>query len=436
MSQDKNAPTKTDHRRNRRRNEDRSFRGVQRELEAARHISEVLFESSNSDEVIKRALDAAVEVVDAEGGSILIANPQAGELVFRHSIGTKPVPVGTAIPWEKGIAGHVFRSGEPIIIDDVTRDGHHFKAIDKMTDFLTRDMIAAPLRRWNGEPIGVLEVLNKRGCRFNANDLQLLLIVSAISGSAIERARLNEEAKLAEMTNLFSQIGHDVKNLLTPVVFGTELLDEALENFFSRLPETEQQAVARQYQISRKTISSLTIASSRIQQRLKEMSDCVVGISTAPRFAPCRLDKIVGEVFEALRAPAQLAGVALDMPGLEALPEITADDSRLFNVFYNLVNNAIGAMPTGGTVTISGARAADGGGLLVSVADTGCGMPAEVSADLFTARARSRKRLGSGLGTRIVKDVIDAHCGRIKVRSEVGVGTTFDIFLPHAPPKT
>jgi signal transduction histidine kinase len=61
-------------------------------------------------------------------------------------------------------------------------------------------------------------------------------------------------------------------------------------------------------------------------------------------------------------------------------------------------------------------------------------MSPEVCGTLFTAPRTSRKRLGSGIGTRIVKDAVEAHGGRIEVTSELGAGTTFTIFLPLAPP--
>ena len=76
--------------------------------------------------------------------------------------------------------------------------------------------------------------------------------------------------------------------------------------------------------------------------------------------------------------------------------------------------------------------APEGDGLVLDVADTGRGMSPEVRDRLFTDKAvSSRKHLGSGLGTKLVKDVIDAHGGRISVESAVDVGTTIRIFLPH-----
>ena len=62
-------------------------------------------------------------------------------------------------------------------------------------------------------------------------------------------------------------------------------------------------------------------------------------------------------------------------------------------------------------------------------------MPAEIRESLFTTKTVSKKAGGTGLGTKIVKDVIDAHGGTITVESEVGLGTTFHIHLPLLPPK-
>jgi signal transduction histidine kinase len=119
--------------------------------------------------------------------------------------------------------------------------------------------------------------------------------------------------------------------------------------------------------------------------------------------------------------------------GLESLPPIRADERRLFNVFYNLLNNALPEVPPGGSVTVKGSVEPDSKIIIFSVADTGRGMSSEVRESLFTNRVISRKHGGTGLGTRIVKDVVDAHGGWIRVESEVGKGTTFVFSLPFEP---
>jgi signal transduction histidine kinase len=122
--------------------------------------------------------------------------------------------------------------------------------------------------------------------------------------------------------------------------------------------------------------------------------------------------------------------VELRAEGLDQVAKIVADKRRLFNAFYNLVNNAIPEVLRGGSVTIRGETASDQQSVSIMVADTGCGMPADVRDSLFSSRAISRKPGGTGLGTKIVKDVIDIHQGTIRVESEVNRGTTFFISLP------
>jgi signal transduction histidine kinase len=75
----------------------------------------------------------------------------------------------------------------------------------------------------------------------------------------------------------------------------------------------------------------------------------------------------------------------------------------------------------------------DTGGIALAVADTGRGMPPEIRDRLFSANAVSTKKGGTGLGTKIVKDVVDTHKGKIWVESEPGVGTTFQLRFPLDP---
>ncbi len=118
---------------------------------------------------------------------------------------------------------------------------------------------------------------------------------------------------------------------------------------------------------------------------------------------------------------------------MEKLPIIQADEHRLFNAFYNLINNAIPEVPSGGTITIEGRVEEGNKAVLLSVADTGKGMKPEIRERLFTNRVVSTKSGGTGLGTKIVKDVVTSHGGSISVESQEGVGTTFYIRLPLDP---
>jgi heavy metal sensor kinase len=117
----------------------------------------------------------------------------------------------------------------------------------------------------------------------------------------------------------------------------------------------------------------------------------------------------------------------------DAEVEVEADMARVSQVVINLLSNGMRYNVQGGRVTACVAD--DGHEALISVTDTGVGIPEEHKAHLFERfyrvdKARSREVGGSGLGLAIVKQIVDAHGGRIEVSSEVGKGTAFRVWLP------
>jgi signal transduction histidine kinase len=296
-----------------------------------------------------------------------------------------------------------------------------------------------------------MNVLNKREGGLYDDDAATLTVISAITAAAIEQARLFEEAKLAQVARLLGDIGHDIKNMLTPVVMGAGILQDELKDLFpdkkqsprektaarqakgSRKPQTDKSAGSSQEETRERftmVIGMLRNASRRIQERVKEIADCVKGMSSPPQFSPCKIASVVHSVEETLGPVAQEKRIALCNESLEDLPVILADDQRLYNAFYNLINNAIPEVSEGGSITVCGQTDPVTKSVIVSVIDTGRGMPPEIRDSLFTTRAISRKPGGTGLGTKIVKDVVDAHGGHITVESKEGVGTTFRLRFP------
>lgn len=423
-----------DRRQSGRRQMDQRLLKRDRELEAARRISLALSQHNQVGDLVEKVLQISLEVLDAASGSVLLADSKSKQLVFQYSAGEKPVPIGTAIPWDQGIAGAVFHSGDPVVVRDVALDARHYSGIDKQTGYKTRDMITFPLKRWEGEPIGVIELLNKHDGRLDEDDISILTIISAMTAMAIEQARLFEEAKLAAVAHRLGDISHDIKNLLTPVVMGAQLMQSEVNALVRALPDgggTEAQASQG---LCNEVIGMVQDAAQLIEDRMREIADCVKGLSTPPRFEPCLVGAVVAGVVKTLGLVAKERHLLLCTEGIDTLPPIMADERRLFNALYNLVNNAIPEVPAGGSITIEGRAAPEAGGVVVSVADTGRGMRPEVLARLFTGQATSRKPGSTGLGTKIVKDVVDAHGGRVTVDSLEGKGTTFHIFLPfHTP---
>ena len=246
-------------------------------------------------------------------------------------------------------------------------------------------------------------------------------------------AELLEETKLAGVTMMLGDIAHDIKNMLMPVLNGAKLLDDDLQELFAILPDVTSKQVTASRKFSRDAIDMIVKNARRIQGRMREIADTVKGISSPLRFAPCQVSEVVEGVFGILRFYATEMEVSLQTQGLDALPPIQADENRLFNALYNLVNNAIPETPVGGSVTIGGSVELDENTAVLTVADTGGGMSQEIRDKLFTKEGISGKAGGTGLGTKIVKDAVDAHAGTITVQSEKGKGTIFTIRLPISP---
>jgi PAS domain S-box-containing protein len=242
--------------------------------------------------------------------------------------------------------------------------------------------------------------------------------------------QLLEETKLAEVSRVVGDIGHDMKNMLMPVINGAKLVEDELEEHFAKITGMPMKEVEASRIFTKEALDMVVNNAQRIQERVREIADMVKGITSPLQLASCQVAEVVEEVFLSLRLYGREKGVSLHARGLDSLPLIHADMNRLFNALYNLINNAIPETPAGGSVTVVGSLGPEAQTVVIRVVDTGGGMPPEIRDRLFTKGAISGKPGGTGLGTRIVKDVVVAHGGTITVDSEQGKGTTFTMELP------
>ena len=430
-----------------------------RQLEAVFRLTSALYQRAKEgltaaglDEQLQETLRVALEVVHADAGTLYLYNPERNTLVFRYVIGEKAKELtGMEIPADKGIAGEVFQTGQAKISEDVTREQRHLREVGERIGYRTRNMVTVPLRDIAGTPIGVLQALNKRDGDFDHHDLEVLSIVATLAGTAIETARMQEERRLAIIARLLGNISHDIKNMLTPILTTAQTLalfyqsfKDELSNLQTEIPSEAwaklEQALQPFEEFFREAIGMMEEGAAQIQERVREIADAVKGVIAEPQFVPTDLRELAEKVLRALKPVAQKQGLELRLEAPPDLPQVLVDPKRLYNALYNLVNNAIPETPAGGSVTVrlfvrSEGEFPEGRCVGIEVADTGRGMPPEVRERLFTDRAISTKPGGTGLGTRIVKNVVDAHGGKIWVESELGKGTTFFIRLPLRLPE-
>jgi signal transduction histidine kinase len=157
---------------------------------------------------------------------------------------------------------------------------------------------------------------------------------------------------------------------------------------------------------------------------------------------PIRLQVERTAVADAVQGAIQLADtkarrgqVAVDVTLADGLPQIRADQHQLTQVFTNLLMNAYEAMSGTGHVTITAelVRLEDGSdghdAVLVQFTDDGPGIPQDVAEKVFDPFFTTKAQ-GSGLGLAIVRKIVDAHDGRIDLRTSPGHGTTIRVTLP------
>jgi len=151
------------------------------------------------------------------------------------------------------------------------------------------------------------------------------------------------------------------------------------------------------------------------------------------RFAPEDIAPLVERCAFLIRHQAEIKGVRLTVNLPHPLPRVPCDASQIQQMVLALAMNAIEATPAGGSVTLS-AVPEEAGGVVVRVADTGCGIPEEHRARIFEPFYTTKKEgSGVGLGLAIVYGIVTRHGGRIDLESTPGSGTTFTIHLPLQP---
>jgi two-component system, NtrC family, sensor histidine kinase KinB len=221
-------------------------------------------------------------------------------------------------------------------------------------------------------------------------------------------------------SHLIATLSHELKTPLTSLRIAAELLEEMIGGELPQHPReilaTVQEDVARLQNIAGDLLDASRSTAARI------------GVERRP----IMLDELVSEIYRPLAMQAREKGIALALKCLEHPLPIWGDPIKLPWVITNLVGNALRYTPAGGSITIELSQHAPI--VRVVVSDTGCGMDSKAMERIFEPYAQVRDHPGqagsAGLGLYITKEIVEAHNGRIFVRSGIGSGTTFTVEIP------
>lgn len=329
-----------------------------------------------------------------------------------------------------GLCEWVIKNDQPILVEDVLKD-------EKVDGELAarmgvRTVLVVPFRS-KGRPIGGLSAFNKKGGKpFDKHDLKLLTIFGNQAAVSLENAKHHSElkerieelkrtqnqlihsAKLAAIGELATNIAHEINNPLTGVLGYVTLMLGS--------PDTSPSQKEMLDIMEKETIRARTTVRN------------LLDFST-----PKPLRKEKRDIHDALknsiiliRKLLEIANINLIEDYVRDVPQVEIDMDQMKQVFLNLINNALHAMPGGGSLTLKTFYRRSENAIIVEIIDSGSGIPYENLKRVFDPFFTTKEGEGTGLGLSISYRIIEGHGGRIEVESELGKGSRFKVILPKA----
>ncbi len=167
-------------------------------------ISTATVSSLELDTVLHQVLELTCQALDAAAGSILMSDPDTGEMIFVLTLPDEMAALQSRhLSPGQGIAGWVAQYGQAVCVNDVNQDPRWYDGMDQISGMKTRSVLCAPMKHY-GKITGVIEIVNKREGPFTAEDTSLLEAISFIAATALENARLytTTRARAAELARL------------------------------------------------------------------------------------------------------------------------------------------------------------------------------------------------------------------------------------------
>lgn len=379
-----------------------------RDVERALRESEEHFRS-----VVESAGDGIV-TVDSEG-AVVLWNPAAARM-FGYTVDQiRGRPVSTVMP--EGLRGLHTEAMDQAVLSGTSRiAGAAVERVALRADG-TEFPVEVVFARWRSGSreffTGIVRDLSERK-RAEEEHERL-------------QDQLRQALKMESVGRLAGGVAHDMNNMLTPILGYAEMLLEDTDDTDPRRPDVEEiaRAAARARDLTRQLLAFAR--KQTLEMRLLDLNTAIRGFETMLR-------RMLRE------------DVVLELSLAPSLAVVRGDVGQLEQVLLNLAINAQDAMPEGGTISVETGESvvretlveratgvAPGAYVVMTVADSGEGMPPEILENLFepffTSKGPGR---GTGLGLATVYGIVKQHGGDILVQSEPGRGTVFKVYLPRA----
>jgi signal transduction histidine kinase len=383
---------------------------------------------SDADGLVGEVLTVTLDAVSCDHTLLLLRTSE--DDLRLHTLLDEGVVIGMPFTESGSVLDAALGTGRPMVVGGVGERDDAGAILAQM--FRAREVALAPLQV-GAETIGVLGAVDPVAGAFDDADLATLRVVAGRAAVAFSFARVvgalrseidDSGSLLGKLSgsdqneaDLLSVVSHEVKSPMNNIIgFGRVLRDE-----WSGLPNERR----RHY------LDVMIREAQRAARLVEDVLDLarLESGSLARDLQPVSMRDVIDEVLVANQAACSSHDVVVELD--PDLPPALADPDRLGQVLRNLVSNACLYAPAGTRVTIRATRirAEDGPTLLVSVTDEGPGIPEAEWPGLFekfTRLSTSKGAVkGSGLGLFISRGIIEAHGGRIWLKSQPGEGSTF-----------
>lgn len=377
-------------------------------------------------------LHKVMGLVRGERSSVALVDRETGQLVFQMCLDWQGQEIsdmkGLTIPRGKGIVGQAAQRKEPIIVPHAAESPYFYPEIDERTGFKTKSLLAVPML-YQDEVIGVIELVNKYdGTPFTEEDGRLVEAIVSFAAIAVHNAihlKQLEEALVDLARERMSRVA--LANLALVKDVATTFVHR-LNNVVGTIPVAVQE-LRRLVDPEHRRITRYLNNIERDVQRLLEMADEMRRPLRSQSAEELALNSLLEEAMARITVPD---GIRVNKHLADDLPTFVAVPMHIREVFFNLLTNAIEAMPEGGELAVHSrlVEGEEGRWIEVDVADTGQGISPDTLDRLFALFFTTKKEKGLGLGLWWCRTYLQGLGGDLVVRSKVGQGSTFTVRLP------
>lgn len=421
-------------------------------LAAVRHAARRVSGPGDFQQLLREVLETLMEAAQATGGTIYLHDRESRRLVFRHVL---PDEVALRMPFRDipddfGVAGKVFTTRKAEISAFPEGGDPNRRELAEKTGVPIRTMITVPLMLEDGDPIGVVQLVNKREGQFDERDVMLLDTVSAICTMAFLNSQMREQHARAMQLLGMGKLAHDIKNLAYALRASVGFVSPSLLALRRRFEGAGlgEDALAELTAVE-ESFSDLQASIVRLERYSKLISDLSVGRTPQPRLTLAPLAPTIRESAAFLEPEARQNRLEIVYDLQEEAPPLPHDEMYVGRIVQNLLSNAIKAAASAVTAEWLRENANREDAVfdrvivryytldrrhVLEIEDHGPGMSRELVRALESGQGTSLWLDRSGWGMKIVFELVRSLGGQLALHSEPGVGTLARVTLFEVSP--